>query len=396
MAKGLVPAAWLKDKIILVGAAYQYGQDAYLTPYYTKFYRYPRMNGVEIHAHILNQLLTNQFYKPLSGPLWLLRHAVPTLIGAVAAIFLSLGWGIALFAFILVALFVSALFAFQYFAWIVPIVLPAVGAGLSFGIGTGWKALTEGKEKKFIKGVFARYVPPAVVDKMTDHPELLQLGGETRTITSFFTDIASFTTISEHLKDPQRLVLFLNEYLDAMSRILFEHGGTLDKYEGDAIIALFNAPMEVVDHPLRAVQAALAMKRAEKTISEKWMQQCGRAIATRIGIHTGTAVVGNMGSEIRFDYTAIGDTVNLAARLEGANKFYGTEILMSEATFNAVREKIVCKPVDRVQVKGKTEAVALYTPLGTPEELTITPNEIKKWFEEFESKKNQVTELKSK
>lgn len=395
VAQGLVPASWLKDKIVLVGAAFENGQDAYLTPYYNRVYGYPRMFGVEIHAHILNQLLTNQFYKPLAGSLFVLRHILPTFFAVAAAIFFPVWGSILLAVFLLAGIMVSGFFVFEHWAWIVPIVLPMTGVVLGYALSVAWRAMTEGKEKRFIKGVFARYVPPAVVEKMTEHPEMLKLGGETRTITSFFTDIASFTTISEGL-DPQTLVTFLNEYLDCMSRILFEHGGTLDKYEGDAIIALFNAPMEVAAHPLQAVKAALAMKRAEKNISAKWKDRCGREVTTRIGINTGLAVIGNMGSEIRFDYTAIGDTVNLAARLEGANKFYGTEILMSESTYRAVKDQIICRPLERVKVKGKTEPIVLYTPLGIVGQLTIAPEELKKWEQDFAAKKGQVTELTSK
>lgn len=359
VAGGLIPAAWLQGKIVLVGAAYDDATDAYLTPYYRSFTSYARMNGVEIHANILSSLIERQFFYNLHPwQRWTLIIAMIVIMGSTSLRLVPLK---SLFIFIaaLLAEVIVAIQAFKAAAVIVPIVLPAAGAVASYAVGIGVRALTEGRQKRFIKGVFARYVPPAVVERMTEHPEMLRLGGEERSVTSMFTDIASFTSISEKM-DPTTLVSFLNDYLGRMNEVLFRYGATLDKYEGDAIIAFFNAPLDVPQHEMAAVRAAIEMRSVGEDVTKIWRDRCGRDVVTRVGINTGAAVVGNMGSEGRFDYTAIGDTINLASRLEGTNKFYGTVIMASEMTAKAMDDSIILRPVDRVRVKGKREAILLY------------------------------------
>ena len=366
--KGLVPAAWLADKIVLVGASYEDLKDAYLTPYYAKAAGFARMNGVEIHAGVLSSLLTGRFYYAMTGwqrAAWIFLAALA--VGAAAAFLTPVRASLAYAAAVILWVLISAAL-FARYALVVPVVAPLIAQTVSLGAGLGWRALTEGRQRRFIKGVFARYVPPAVVERMTENPELLKLGGEFRTVTSLFTDIASFTSISERL-DPKTLVALLNEYLGLMNEALFRHGGTLDKYEGDAIIAFFNAPLDVADHELAAAMAAIEMRRVDELITAKWKERCGREISTRVGINTGKAVIGNMGSEGRFDYTAIGDTINLASRLEGANKFYGTRIMASESTAGRLGEKIITRPLDRVRVKGKTEPIMIYEIMGVADEM---------------------------
>jgi len=359
VVKGIVPSAWLQDKIVLVGAAYADLEDAYLTPYYGKFTDYARMNGVEIHANILSGLLTRQFYYTLERwQAWALTAALIILILLCAA-FLSPPKSAVILLCVSIAGILCAGLCFKNWGVVFPVVMPACGMFTSFGIGIGWRALTEGRQRRWIKGVFSQYVPPAVVDQMIQNPKLVKLGGEERIVTSLFSDIASFTSISERL-NPSALVKFLNEYLSLMNDILFQHGGTIDKYEGDAIIAFFNAPLEVANHEMAAARSAIAMQRACAEISKKWESRCGRPVVARIGLNTGTAVVGNMGSEDRFDYTAIGDAINLASRLEGTNKFYGTTLMASEMTANGLDDSIVRRPIDRVRVKGKREAILLY------------------------------------
>lgn len=363
VAKGLVPADWLRDKIVLVGAAYDDLTDAYLTPYFARFTGFARMNGVEIHANILSSLLTGQYYYTFeSWQKWAMTAIIIILVSFAAA-FRSPFRSALYFAGYILLLLVAAVASFKMRGVIVPVVVPAVGASLSYCFGVGWRALTEGRQRRWIKGVFAQYVPPSVVEHLIENPELIKLGGETRTVTSLFTDIASFTSISERL-DPSMLVRFLNEYLSMINDILFKHGGTIDKYEGDAVIAFFNAPIEVSEHETAAVRSALEIQKASYEITKKWESICGRAIVTRVGINTGEAVVGNMGSNERFDYTAIGDTINLASRLEGANKFYGTCVMASDNTVKGLRDAIIVRPLDRVRVKGKKEPVLLYEIMG--------------------------------
>ncbi|MBI4126268.1 MAG: adenylate/guanylate cyclase domain-containing protein, partial [Deltaproteobacteria bacterium] len=359
VAKGLVPTAWLENKIVLIGAGYADLKDAYHTPYYAKLTNYVRMNGVEVHANILNSLLTQQFYTHLtSWQQWLLIFVGVILIAA--AVLNASPWkSSGVYVIVVTGIVVGAVVAFQRMAIIVPIVVPFTGATVSFGLGLGFKALTEGRQKRWIKGVFSQYVPRQVVDRMVEHPDMVKLGGEKRIVTSLFSDIESFTTISEKL-DPETLVKFLNDYLGKMNAVLFQYGATIDKYEGDAIIAFFNAPLDVKDHETAAVKAALGMQQASREVTEMWKNVVGRDVVTRIGVNTGPAVIGNMGSADRFDYTAIGDTINLASRLEGTNKTYNTRILCSEITAKALPKEITTRFVDRIQVKGKEQAVGIY------------------------------------
>ena len=347
------------------------------------------MPGVEIHANILNQFLTRQFYYEL--PQYLL------IAGLIFAGFISAGlflygpiWRSILGAILLTLIFaIKIVLCFHWWNFIIPFV-PFEGSMLvTLGACLGWRSVTEGRQKRFIKGVFAKYVPPAVVDKMIANPRLLTLGGEQREITCLFTDIASFTTISEKL-DPKTLVSFLNEYLDKLTRIIFKYGGTLDKYEGDAIIAFFGAPVDISNHREAAILAAIEMQKASLEISDKWKGLCGRNIVTRIGLNSGQAVVGNMGSDLRFDYTAIGDTMNLASRLEGANKFFDTKILASETTI--MTSNVVIRPVARLKVKGKTEAVRVYEIAGLKSD--FTEKEIKDILAKPEL--SEIVELTSK
>ncbi len=371
VAKGLIPAAWLAEKIVLVGAAYEDLKDTYATPYFARATRFARMSGVELHANILSSLLTGQFYyalRPWQGVALLL--AVSLLVALPSA--LAGPFRAALAALGVAALEVAgAVACFRAFGVVLPVVSPLIAAGLSCGAGLGFQALTEGRSRRYIKSAFARYVPPAVVERLSEDPEGLKLGGEQRDVTSLFSDIASFTSISERM-DPQTLVGFLNEYLGRMNEELFRRGATLDKYEGDAIIAFFNAPLVVPDHARAAVLAALGMRRVDREISAAWSQRLGREVVTRIGLNAGPAVVGNVGSEGRFDYTAIGDTINLASRLEGANKFYGTTILAAEPVIAALAESalpILSRPVDRVRVKGKQVPIRLYEVVGERAEI---------------------------
>ncbi len=361
--QGLVPKAWLKDRIVLVGASYEDLKDAFLTPYYSKATGYARMNGVEVHSNILSSLITNQLYfvlKPWQKIAWSFLFAI---IVSIAVVHLSPWRSSLAFAAASAASVVLAVVFFHEAAVVFPVVMPLASATFSFVSGLGWRALSEGRQKRFIKGVFSKYVPAAVVERMTENPELLKLGGETRRITSMFTDIASFTSISERM-DPETLVKFLNEYLGRMNEILFGNGATLDKYEGDAIIAFWGAPLDVAGHELRAARSAMGIREASRDITRGWKGRTGRDIVTRVGLNTGLAVVGNMGSEGRFDYTAIGDTINLASRLEGANKFFGTEIMASGETVAGLGGDVVVRPLDRVRVKGRAEPILLYEIVG--------------------------------
>ena len=234
------------------------------------------------------------------------------------------------------------------------------------------KFLTTSREKAFIHSAFSRYLAPDVITEIINDPDKLNLGGEKREMTAIFTDIQSFSTISEQL-DPTQLVKLLNRYLTAMSNIIMENKGTIDKYEGDAIIAFFGAPLFNADHPALACRSALAMKAAEAelniTIAEEKMSPI--PLFTRIGINTGDMVVGNMGAENKMDYTIMGNAVNLAARLEGVNKQYHTGgILISEYTKDRIGDEFLLRPLDRVRVVGIHTPLRLYELLTLKEKVT--------------------------
>lgn len=224
---------------------------------------------------------------------------------------------------------------------------------------------TEGKDKRFIAGAFARYVSPKVVRQILADPKRLALGGERRDVTLFFSDLQGFTSISEGLS-PQELVAFLNEYTTLMAGVITGPGldGTIDKYIGDSVMAFWGAPLPQPDHARRGLLAALACQERLRPFCDGLVARGGPRLVTRIGLNTGACVVGNMGSRDRFDYTAIGDTVNEASRLEGINKVYGTLIIASESTWRAAPGAAFGRLLDRVRVKGKAEPVALYEVLA--------------------------------
>jgi adenylate cyclase len=229
---------------------------------------------------------------------------------------------------------------------------------------TVYRYITEEREKKKIRGAFQYYLTASVINEMLKDPAKLKLGGDKKDLTVLFSDIRGFTTVAENMKTPEELVHLLNEYLTAMTNVVFTHDGLLDKYMGDAIMAVFGAPLNQPDHPLRACKTALGMIDELKKLQKKWADEGRPVLTIGIGINSGDMVVGNMGSEMRFDYTVMGDSVNLGSRLEGINKEYGTNIVISESTHNAVKNVLFCRELDSVRVKGKNLPVKIYELLG--------------------------------
>ncbi len=221
------------------------------------------------------------------------------------------------------------------------------------------KFVSEESQKRFIKMAFSHYLSPKVIDNIIKDPDSFKLGGESRVVTTFFSDVAKFSTISEKLA-PTDLVLLLNEYLSEMTDILLRYEGTVDKYEGDAIMAFFGAPQAQQDHATRACFAAIDMQARLREMRAAWRQQGKDELFVRIGLNCGEAVVGNMGSRTRMDYTVMGDSVNLASRLEGANKQFGTSIMISENVYREVKDGVVVRPLGKIRVVGKEEPIAVY------------------------------------
>jgi adenylate cyclase len=263
--------------------------------------------------------------------------------------------------------------AYQLGMWL-PMVVIVVTTFTASAAANVANYATEGAQKRFISGAFGTYVSPAVVDQLVRNPELLTLGGEKRELSMFFSDIQGFTTLSEGLS-PEQLSGFLNHYLTELVSIIQDQGGTIDKFEGDAIIAFWNAPVDVPEHPVRAVEAALLCQRRLAELRSEYLKPVGesgtdpsvpgvgREIFTRIGMHTAEVSVGNFGSRSRFDYTALGDGMNLASRLEGANKVFGTFVMCSQATRARLNGAFPTRELGRIAVVGRLEPVTVYEPM---------------------------------
>jgi adenylate cyclase len=249
--------------------------------------------------------------------------------------------------------------------------LPAMTLTANVMLVSLYRALVEEKEKRKVRSAFSRYLNPEVIRRLLLNPKLVE--PRKTEITVMFSDIRGFTTISEKL-DAQELAIFLNGYLSDMTKIVFGTQGTLDKYIGDAVMAFWGAPIEEPDHALNACKAALAMMQRVHELQEKWEAEGKPKLDIGVGLNSGPASVGNMGSELQYGYTALGDTVNLSSRLEGLNKDYGTHILVNESTYTAVKEAgFLFRELDIIRVKGKLQPVVIYELVGRAAELEKDP-----------------------
>ena len=222
--------------------------------------------------------------------------------------------------------------------------------------------LSEWYQKQQIKKQFGTYLSPALVAKLQENPELLRLGGESKELSIMFTDVRGFTTISEHYgEDVQALTMIMNRYMTAMTAAIIENNGTLDKYIGDAQMAFWNAPLDEPNHAKQAVKTAIQMLESLKNFNEEIAKEGVPAFGMGLGINTGTVVVGNMGSDQRFDYTCLGDSVNLASRLEGQSKPYGVQIVLGPLTAEQIKDEYPVVELDCIAVKGKKVGVRIYT-----------------------------------
>ena len=325
--------------------------------------------GVEVHATLLDNLLRGDFLRILPGwALWAWSLFLAAVM--ILAVLFSPGLTVTLAAFVLLALLYLALAVLAFWAgvWADPL-LPGIALALSFGLATAYSYATEGRQKLYIRRMFGQYMSEKVISHLLENPEKLKLGGERRRVTLFFSDLAGFTTLSERL-EAEAVVALLNDYLSSMTEIILAEEGTVDKFEGDAIMAFWGAPLDQEDQALRACRAALSQRQALAELNRRFVDLGLPPLTMRIGLHTGEAVVGNLGSVKRFDYTVIGDTVNLASRLEGLNKFYGTAIMASEATVAACGDAVEFRELDLVAVKGREAPVQVFEVLALKEDLT--------------------------
>jgi adenylate cyclase len=352
----------IKGKILVVGVSAQGTEDLVRTPVHGN------IPGLVIHASAIAGLLENSFVS---------NHEENTRKGALAGLLLLLllawftrnprGGGSVIIrgAFAMALWWVAATYGVHKGA-LIPTGTVLGGIGFislgSLGI-IFYRGQNARQRTREIRRAFAFYLSPAVVEELIADPTKLKLGGERREITAYFSDVMGFTSIAEQMT-PADLVTLLNECLGTMTEIILEEGGTIDKYIGDAVVAMFGAPVHQEDHSLRACRAALRCQEALTDLRKTWMARGWPEVRVRIGMHTGVAVVGNMGSHRRFDYTMMGDTVNQAARLEGVNKVYQTWIVASHDTMEACGDGIVARELDTVVVKGRVQGVRIYEPLA--------------------------------
>ncbi len=355
--KSAIDPALFKDKYVFFGFSAPGLKDLRPTPISGD---YP---GVEVHATVLDNLLAGDAIKPF--PAWL-AFCIALVLASSASYLLihskrMLGLVLAFAVFTPLSLLTGFAAYSQSYDW--PVLFVETAIILALVNSVILKYLTEGRKKRAIQTMFQRYLSNEYIEILKKDPSLLRLGGETRELSIFFSDIQGFTTISEKLT-PEQLVQFLNSYLTDMTDIIMDEGGTLDKYEGDAIIAFTNAPLTQEDHAVRMCRSVLKCQRKLAERREEFFQQTGAWIYNRIGIHSGKVVVGNFGSKTRFNYTMLGDAANLAARLEGANKFFGTYTMISEATKQQTGDEFLWRETGTIQVVGRKTPVTVYELLG--------------------------------
>jgi adenylate cyclase len=320
--------------------------------------------GVYIHATAVNNILDDRPLHDWSATSATVVAILLALLAAAAAFLLQLRVGLAGIAVALVLLPFAAVLLLQG-GGVMPWLSLAAAMTATAAVTVAYRFAVSDRDRRLIARLFSLYLPPVVVDRMVAGGRMPALGGEEREVTVLFSDIAGFTAISEAC-DPATLVQGLNIYFSTMTDIIEAHGGFVDKYIGDAIVAVFGAPMDAPRHAEQAMRAAMQMRDVLRAEPERF-SLAGLPLRTRIGLNTGRVLIGNIGSPRRFNYTAMGDAVNLAARLEGANKAYGTSILVSEDTMQAAGAAVVARRVDIVRVVGRAQAVRLYEPLAPRE-----------------------------
>lgn len=358
-----------KDKIVFVGSTADGAHDLRSSPID------PKMPGVLGHMNIANMLLTKYFFKKNNESI---QFSLMILGVGLLIFFLAQLLDSALLDIILVNLILAGAYALDnYYFFPNGYEIKLFSCFFCFISCYSWNTFFKfseaSKEKKQIKGTFARYVAPTIVDEMLKDPEKLHVGGFKRDITCLFSDVRDFTSISEGLSATE-LAQSLNMYMGAMTDIVFETKGTLDKYIGDAIVAFWGAPLEIGNHAEYAVQGAIKMINKLPAINEEFKRLGRPQFNVGIGLNSGECNVGNMGSERIFSYTALGDNMNLGARLEGLCKYYGTQILISEYTLARIdQQKIKIRPIDKVIVKGKTTPVEIFEVLHSWHPMTLDP-----------------------
>src|SRR6202050_31580 len=360
--EGTTPAEAFRDKIVLVGATALATGDVRNTPWQDTGYM-----GVEVHANIIDNLL----HSGEKGRGFLNRGTDEEIVDVAFILVFGLVFGFVfsriapLYSTITVIVTLMAFAWFVYFSfadhgrWL-SFVIPAGTLAANYAAITSFRMIREERAKRQIRKSFSQYLSPGVIDLIEKDPEkYIRPGGEMKELSIMFSDIRSFTTLSEGLS-PDDLVHLLNEYFGAMTEIIFSYQGTLDKYIGDAIMAFWGSPYPQLDHAFRSCSCALEMVRGLEKLNVKWRNEGRPPIAVGIGLNPGLANVGNMGSDRRLAWTVMGDNVNLASRLEGITKQYHSKLVISEATYREIASQFVCRELDKIKVKGKNQPVNIY------------------------------------
>ena len=348
-----------KDKIVLLGATIEEQKDTFLSPFYHYKGRKQKTPGVEYHANALWTILQEKFIKSMDVEYIFLIMLFFALVTAVTVHYLKPVGGLVAVVLELAVLGFIAVQLFNHQRIWIEVTGPALASMFTFLGTSGYQFVSERKEKRMIKGMFQHYLAKSLVDELIANPDKLKLGGDKKELTVFFSDIEGFTSISESL-DPERLLECLNEYLSAMTDIILDNDGMLDKYIGDAIVAVWGAPIVREEHAKLSCRAALLMQRTLTDLRHKWKNDGKPEFKARIGLNSGFMTIGNVGSHQRLSYTVIGDVVNLASRLEGINKQYQTYNMISEFTYKELNDEFQVRELDLITVKGKTEPVRIY------------------------------------
>jgi adenylate cyclase len=348
--------AIFKDKIVFVGLTASGLLDVFGTPVSTA--ESGSMPGIQLHASMTDSILSNRFIRPASiashtasviitaAAIGLLAAFLPFSAAAVASLGILGGWT------------VFTVMAFKNGQWL-NLVQPVAVGGLALFFGTAYQYFIEGREKRKVAKLFGRYVSRDVHAQLMANPELAELGGKRREMSVLFSDIRGFTSVTER-GDPEELVRQLNEYFSRMVEIVFKHKGTVDKFVGDMVMALFAAPLDDPDHAEHAVQAAEEMVKVLGELNRDWAARGMAQLDIGIGVNSGDMIAGNIGSSSIMSYTVIGDNVNLGARLESLNKDYKTRIIISDATRARLTGQHDIAPLGDVIVKGKSKAVQIF------------------------------------
>jgi len=404
---GLLYSNIFKNKVVLIGSVEPEDKDLFpvsIEPEEGGSISGNLMYGVEVHANVVQMVIDKNFLR---------RDALPSrfliifglilfslnLFERVRTLKFKLSLVGELINFLILILLLFIVYEIYYYVFVKlnlirMFIPPASALIIAYGASSVSNYLKERKQKLMIKGMFSQYLNPQLVNELIENPEKLKLGGIRKEMTVLFSDLANFTSISEKI-DPETLVELLNHYFDEMTEIIFETKGTLDKFEGDAIMAFWNAPIEDPQHHFNSVLCALRMKKKVNELKSDWKFIIGQDFKIRIGINSGEMIVGNMGGKKKFDYTVMGDNVNLASRLESINKIYGTDIIISENVYNKISDKVIAREIDLILVKGKTIPVRIYELIDLKDGLLFSSNahkELLKLIEYFEEGLNLYRE----